>query len=93
MSISRGNAETFKTDEMTVSGRTICIRITETGYYRIDVDGPGDKPALCDEIFTSLSEARKAVNAYVHANKADINKKKMIMEIADKGKNAKSITE
>lgn len=97
MSITRGNADTYVTDEMTVSGRNISIKITETGYYRIDVAGQGDKPALCDEIFTSLLEARKAVSAYVQANRADIEKKKMIMEIAEREyprrKNAKSGTE
>lgn len=97
MSITRGNADTYITDEMTVSGRTISIKITEQGYYRIDVAGSGDKPELCDHLFTSLSEARKAVTAYVHANKADIEKKKMIMDIAEreypKKNNAKSSTE
>jgi hypothetical protein len=84
MSITRGNAEVYKTDEMTVSGRNICIKINEQGYYRIDIEGAGDKPALCDHIFTSLSEARKAVSAYVNDNRAAIEKKKMIIEIAKK---------
>jgi hypothetical protein len=101
MSITRGNAENYVTDEMTVSGRTISIKINEQGYYRIDVAGSGDKPELCNHIFTSLSEARKAVSAYVSDNRAAIEKKKMIMEIAqreypmnkNKGKNAKTSTE
>ena len=97
ISISRGSADTYVTDEMTVSGRTISIKITETGYYRIDVAGQGDKPFICDEIFTSLSEARKAVSAYVHTHRAEIEKKKMIMEIAERDyprrKNAKGSTE
>ena len=98
MSITRGNADSYKTDEMTVSGRNICIKINEQGYYRIDIDGSGDKPALCDHIFTSLQEARRAVSAYVNENRAAIEKKKMIMEIAEreyprKGKSAKTDTE
>lgn len=97
MSIIPGNAESYITDEMTVSGRKISIKITETGYYRIDVEGSGDKPEICNELFTSLSEARKAVSAYVHNNIVAIDKKKMIMEIAEREyprrKNAKSITE
>lgn len=98
MSITRGNAENYVTDEITVSGRDISIRVNEMGYYKIDVAGAGDKPELCDHLFTSLSEARKAVSQYVHDNRAAIEKKKMIMEIAQreyprKGKNAKSISE
>lgn len=101
MSITRGNAENYVTDEMTVSGRTISIKINEQGYYCIDVAGVGDKPELCNHIFTSLSEARKAVSAYVNDNHAAIEKKKMIIEVAqreypsskNKGKNAKTSTE
>jgi hypothetical protein len=98
MSITLGNADKYKTDEMTVSGRDICIRITETGFYYIDVSGPGDKPALCDHRFTNLSEARKAIQGYVEENRAEINKKKMIIENAAKeyprrGQGAKTNTE
>lgn len=97
MSITRGNAETYKTDEMTVSGRELSIGINEQGYYIIKVDGQGDKPELCSHLFTSLSEARKAVNSYVHENRAAIDKKKMIMEIAEREyprkKSAKTDTE
>ena len=97
MSITRGNAETYVTDAITVSGREISIKITETGYYRIDIGGAGDKPALCSEIFTALSEARKAVSAYVSENKAELDKKAMLQEIAEREyprrKNAKSSTE
>lgn len=98
MSTIRGNADVYKTDEMTVSGRDICIKINEQGYYIIDISGSGDKLELCSHLFTSLSEARKAVAAYVHEHRADIEKKKMIMEVAQreyprKGKSAKTDTE
>jgi hypothetical protein len=98
MSITRGNADEYITDEMTVSGRDISIGISEMGYYKINVAGAGDKPDLCNHLFTSLSEARKAVSAYVNTNKAAIEKKKMIIDIAAreyprKGKSAKTDTE
>lgn len=82
MSIIHGNAENYETDAMTVSGRDISIRVTETGYYYIDVKGAGDKPRICQHIFTSLNEARKAVKAYVADNAADIAKRQMIIDIA-----------
>jgi hypothetical protein len=86
MSITRGNAENYETDAITVSGRKLCIKVTETGYYRIDVEGPGDKLALCDELFTTLSAARKAIAAYVADHQAAINKRKFVIEIAEKQK-------
>lgn len=97
MSITHGNADTYETDAMTVSGRKISIKINEAGYYRIDVDGPGEKPDLCNQLFTGLKFARQAVAAYVQDNKADIEKRQMIMDIASRPdkprKNAKTNTE
>jgi hypothetical protein len=56
--------------------------LTEGGYYYIDVKGAGDKPKLCEQMFTSLSQARRAVSAYSADNAAEIAKRKMIIEIA-----------
>jgi hypothetical protein len=90
-------SDKYVTDEITVSGRKMSIKINEQGYYRIDVEGSGDKPELCEHLFTSLSEARKAVNGYVNENAAAVNKKRMLMEIAEREyprkKSAKSSTE
>jgi hypothetical protein len=84
MSITRGNAENYVTDHQTVGGRNISIGVNDSGYYVIKVDGVGEKPKLCEQIFTSLSEARKAVQAYVIDHAVEINKRKFIEEMASK---------
>jgi hypothetical protein len=84
MSITRGNAENYETDATTVSGRPLSIGITEQGYYIVKVGGVGEMPKICEQLFTSLSEARKAVGAYVIEHQADINKRKFIEEMASK---------
>jgi hypothetical protein len=84
MSITRANAESYETDAQTVSGRTIKIRINDAGYYRIDVEGVGDKPQICEHIFTSLNEARKAVSYYIHENAAAFAKEAFKAEMVSK---------
>jgi hypothetical protein len=84
MSITRGNADNYETDAMTVGGNQLKIKITEAGYYYIDIDGPGGRPKISEQIFTSLSEARKARDAYINDNKAMIEKKKFIEEMASR---------
>lgn len=82
MSIILGNDEGYETDAITVSGRKMCIKVTDTGYYRIDVEGVGDKPQLCEHLFTNLSEARKAIRRYVAENVNQINKQAFLEEMA-----------
>ena len=82
MSITRGNAEAYETDAMTVGGQSLKIKITDTGYYYVDVDGPGGRPKISEQIFTGLSEARKALRAYVQDNLVMHNKQKFIEEMA-----------
>lgn len=79
-------AHKFETDAVTVGDRRISIKITPTGYYRIDIEGGGSRPKMCDEIFTNLRSARLAVQKYVVENAAELNKKKMIKEVAERHK-------
>jgi hypothetical protein len=84
MSITRGNADNYETDAITVGGNQLKIKITEQGYYYIGVDGPGGRPTLSEQRFTSLSEARKALRAYVNDNQGMIEKQKFIEEMASR---------
>ena len=79
-------ASKYETDAVTVGDRRICIKSTPTGYYRIDIEGSGAKPELCNEIFTNLRSARLAVQTYVIKNAPTLNKKKMIAEVAARHK-------
>jgi hypothetical protein len=79
-------ASKFETDAVTVGDRRVSIKTTPTGYYRIDVEGSGSRPKMCDEIFTNLRAARIAISKYLTDNAATLNKKKMIKEVAERHK-------
>lgn len=79
-------AHKFETDAVTVGDRKVSIKATPTGYYRIDVEGGGSRPAMCNEIFTNLRSARLAIQAYVINNGPELNKKKLIREVAERHK-------
>lgn len=82
MSITQENAREYETDARTVGGYRISIRTTPTGYYRVSVDGPGQRPSLCDEIFTNLRSARIAINDYLLKNEATFRKQAVIEKVA-----------
>lgn len=82
MSITRVNADSYETDVTSVGGRKLSIKMYEDGLFYINIEGPGGRPAITEEKFTSLGEARKALSAYYFENRGQIEKMKMIEEIA-----------
>jgi hypothetical protein len=82
MSIIHANGDKYETDAMTVSGHYLKIKVTPTGYYYIDTDEPGASPKIKDQVFTSLFEARRALDSYVQDTLKQQNKMKFIEEIA-----------
>lgn len=82
MSIIPENGKRYETDAETVSGNKIVIVTTPTGYYKIDVEGVGQKPAVCNELFTNLRDARIAKDRYVMDHAAELNKQRLIERVA-----------
>lgn len=82
MSIIHANGEDYQTDAMTVGGQTLVIKLKENGFYYLDVEGVGGRPKISEQVFTSLSEVRKARDAYVQDNIKMIEKQKFIEEMA-----------
>jgi hypothetical protein len=76
----------YETDVQTVAGYDVSIVVTPTGYYRIKAEGKGQPPGEFDQIFTGLKQARKALSAWAEVHKAEIAKKAMIKEVANRGK-------
>lgn len=76
----------YETDAVTVGDRRISIKTTPTGYYRIDVEGGGSRPTMCEEIFTNLRAARIAISEYLAKNAATLNKKQLIKDVAERHK-------
>lgn len=76
------NVKVVQTDEVSVGGYKMIITSTPTGYYRIDAEGPGQKPAICHELFTSLPAARQGLNRYLAENEATLNKQAIIERVA-----------
>lgn len=82
MSIIRGSADNYETDAMTVSGHTLVIKITDQGMYYLDVEGPGGRPKISEQRFTSLNEVRKARDAFIQDNIKSIEKLRFIEDMA-----------
>lgn len=69
------------TNEVTVGDREIVIKQMPNGYYYIDVVGKGDKPQVCEQMFTSLHFAKQGLNLWLAQNAAAYNKKKLIEDV------------
>lgn len=54
----------FETGLVSLGDNEFYITTNYHGMYVIRTRGPGGSPKLCDEVFTSLREARKALDAY-----------------------------
>lgn len=72
----------YETDVKSVGGYRFSIKTTTTGYYKIDAEGPGQKPAICDELFTNLRSVRIALDKYIMDNQATLNKQAVIERVA-----------
>ena len=49
---------------VTPKGQDLVIVTTPTGFYRIESRGPGAQPAIANEQFTSLTLAKRALDAW-----------------------------
>lgn len=76
------DAESFeeRTGKLTIGGAELIIVLTPTGYYKIKADGPGADPALCEDRFTNLKEARKAIDLYQQENAPRLATKETMRE-------------
>lgn len=66
----------------TVKGRDLVIVTTPLGHYRIEARGPGGPSFLSDQVFTSLTLAKRAVDNYRRANAAAIAKEELKNRVA-----------
>jgi hypothetical protein len=73
VSITQENAK-IETGVTTATGNPLLIAFDPHGYYKIEVEGSGAKPAICDELFTSIRFAKLAVAKYKEDNQAELSK-------------------
>lgn len=86
MLITPGSDKIFETDVKSVAGYRMSIVISPNGYYKIKAEGPGQPPKICEEMFTGLKVAQKALTAWAKEHEAVLAKKEMIREVAKRGK-------
>lgn len=86
MLITPENARVYQTDSVTVNGRKIFITTNPRGFYIIRVEGSGEQPAVFNQLFTNLRDARLLLNKYSLEHQAEYNKKQMIKEVAERHK-------
>lgn len=77
----------YETGKRTIGDEEFVITTTSTGLYVIDTLGHG-KPKICEEKFTSLAYAQKALDKYERDNAATLLKKKVMKEGIEKRKAA-----
>jgi hypothetical protein len=87
VSITQENAK--RTGLRSLGGGEFVIKFNPHGYYVIDVDGPGGKPAICNELFTGVNYALQAVSRYCHENAAEFAKQEIIAKHGGPKRNAK----
>jgi hypothetical protein len=70
----------------TLGDREFIIKSNPQGYYYIDTTGKGQRPGICDELFTNTRSAKIAIQQYQMDNAATFNKKKVMDEAVRKAK-------
>jgi hypothetical protein len=71
----------------TVAGADLVVVPTSAGLYKIECKGEGAAPKICEQTFTSLPFARRALRAYQEANKVALYRKRRVEEIVEARKN------
>lgn len=71
----------------TVTGSDLVIVATQTGMYKIECRGPGVPPPVCNEVFTSLLLAKRAMENYRRANAARYAKEALKQRIVENPSN------
>ena len=68
----------------TVAGADLVVVPTPAGLYKIICRGEGAAPKLCDQTFTTLPFARRALAVYRQANAVKIERKERVKAIVEK---------
>jgi phosphatidate phosphatase APP1 len=67
----------------TIGGRELVVTTNSMGYYIIEAKGPGGPHPITDQIFTSLSQARRAADNYRRAHAAALAKEELKNQIVN----------
>ncbi len=72
----RGNGLVeVSTDDTTLGGAKLVIVSANNGMYKIEARGEGAPPALCDQFFTNIPFAKRAIERYMAMTAGDRLKK------------------
>lgn len=71
----------------TVGGADLFVVPTSAGLYKIECRGEGAAPKICEQTFTSLPFARRALRAYQEANAVKLYRKQRVADIVESRKN------
>lgn len=70
----------FDTGAKSLRNTDILIVTTPAGHYRIEIKGPGQKPDITKDTFTTLPQAKRALIEYLNVHEVDLNKRQLIRD-------------